>query len=43
MPALAAHTDILAILFLPPLLVLAWPVAQAIRTRRTPGRGDLAA
>ena len=43
MPALAAHTDILAILFLPPLLVLAWAVAQAVRTRRTHGSGNLAA
>jgi len=38
-----AHTDILAILFLPPLLVLCWAVAQTIRTRRTRDRGDLAA
>jgi hypothetical protein len=43
MPALAAHTDIAAILFLPPLLVLAWAVAQAVRTRRSHGSGDLAA
>jgi hypothetical protein len=39
----AAHADILAILFLPPLLVLAWAVAQAVRTRRTHGSGNLAA
>jgi hypothetical protein len=29
-----AHTDILTILFLPPLLVLCWAVAQTIRTGR---------
>lgn len=33
-PALVAHTDILTILFLPPLLVLCWAVAQTIRTGR---------
>jgi hypothetical protein len=38
-----AHTDILAILLLPPLPVLCWAVAQSIRTRRTRTRGDLAA
>ena len=38
-----AHTGILAVLFLPPLLVLCWAVAQTIRTRRTRNRGDLAA
>ncbi|MGH3296844.1 MAG: hypothetical protein ACRDP7_34130 [Trebonia sp.] len=37
-----AHTEILTILFLPPLLVLCWAVAQTIRTRR-PRNGDLAA
>ena len=37
-----AHTEILVILFLPPLLVLCWAVAQTIRTRR-PRNGDLAA
>jgi hypothetical protein len=35
MSAPVAHTDILTILFLPPLLVLCWAVAQTIRTRRT--------
>lgn len=43
MSAPVAHTDILAVLFLPPLLVLCWAAAQAIRTRRTSSRGDLAA
>ena len=39
-----AHTEILTIVFLPPLLVLCWAVAQTIRTRPTrSGRGDLAA
>jgi hypothetical protein len=38
-----AHTGILAVLFLPPLLVLCWAVTQAIRTRRTRSTGDLAA
>jgi hypothetical protein len=42
-PALAAHTGILAVMFLPPLLVLAWAVAQAARTRRATGRSNLAA
>ena len=37
-----AHTEILTILFLPPLLVLCWAVAQTIRARR-PRNGDLAA
>jgi hypothetical protein len=37
-----AHTEILTILFLPPLLVLCWAVAQTIRTRQ-PRKGDLAA
>ena len=41
--ALVAHTDILAVLFLPPLLVLCWAVAQTVRTGRTRNRGDLAA
>jgi hypothetical protein len=39
----AAHTGIVAVLFLPPLLVLCWAVAQAIRTGRTRDPGDLAA
>jgi len=43
MPAPVAHTGILAVLFLPPLLVLCRAVAQATRTRRTRNRGDLAA
>jgi hypothetical protein len=38
-----AHTEILTIVFLPPLLVLCWAVAQTIRTRPTRSRGDLAA
>ena len=42
-PASAAHTGILAVSFLPPLLFLCWAVAQAIRTRRTRNRGNLAA
>jgi hypothetical protein len=42
-PAPVAHADILAVLFLPSLLVLCWAVAQAIRTERGRGRGDLAA
>jgi hypothetical protein len=37
-----AHTEILVILFLPPLLVLCWAVAQTIRTRRSRNE-DLAA
>ena len=43
MSAPVAHTDILAFLFLPPLLVLCWAVTQTIRTRRIRNRGDLAA
>jgi hypothetical protein len=43
MSAPVAHTDILAVLFLPPLLVLCWAVAQTIRTGRTRNRGDLTA
>ena len=43
MPPAAAHTGILAVLFLPPLLVLCWAVAQAIRARPTRNRGNLAA
>ena len=43
MPALVAHADILATLFLPPLLVLAWAAAQATRAKRPPARGDLVA
>jgi hypothetical protein len=42
MPAPVAHTGILAVSFLPPLLFLCWTVAQSIRTRRTRNRGDLA-
>jgi hypothetical protein len=43
MPAPEAHTAIVAILFLPPLLVLSWAVARTIRARRTRGSGGLAA
>ena len=43
MPAPVAHTGILAVLFLPPLLVLCWAVARAIRTSQTRNRGNLAA
>jgi hypothetical protein len=43
MSAPVAHTGILAVSFLPPLLVLCWAVAQAIRTRRSRNQGDLAA
>ena len=43
MSAPAAHTIIVTILYLPPLLVLCWAVAQTIRTRRLRNRGDLAA
>jgi hypothetical protein len=42
-PPAAAHAGILAVLFLPPLLVLGWAVAAAIRTGRPRDRGDLAA
>lgn len=42
MPAPAAHTVIVTILYLPPLLVLSLAVAQAIRARRPRGGGDLA-
>lgn len=38
----SAH-GIVAVWFLPPLLVPCWAVAQAVRTRRTSNRGDLAA
>jgi hypothetical protein len=38
-----AHTEILTIVFLPPLLVLVWAVAQTIRTGPTRSRGDLVA
>jgi hypothetical protein len=34
---------ILAILYLPPILILGRAVAQTIRTRRPRNRGDLAA
>jgi hypothetical protein len=40
MSAPLAHTDILAILFLPPLPVLCLAVAQTIRVRRACGGGD---
>lgn len=43
LPAVVAHTGILAVLFLPPLLVLCLAVTKAVRTSRTPGRGNLAA
>lgn len=43
MPAAEAHTVTVAILFLPPLLVLCWAVARTIRVRRTRGSGGLAA
>jgi len=43
MPAPEAHTIILTILYLPPLLVLCRAVAQTIRTRRPRNGGDLAA
>ena len=38
-----AHTIIVTILYLPPLLVLYRAVAQTVRTRRPRNRGDLAA
>jgi hypothetical protein len=38
-----AHTIIVTILYLPPLLVLCRAVAQTIRTKRPRNRGDLAA
>jgi hypothetical protein len=41
--ALVAHLAILAVLLLPPLPVLCWAVARAIRTGRTRNSGDLAA
>jgi hypothetical protein len=43
MSALAAHTIIVTILYLPPLLVLGRAVAQTIRTKRPRQQGDLAA
>jgi len=43
MSAPAAHTIIVAILYLPPMLVLCRAVTQAIRTRRPRSKGDLAA
>jgi hypothetical protein len=43
MPFQEAHIIILAILYLPPLLVLCLAVTQTIRTRRNRGRGNLAA
>jgi hypothetical protein len=43
MPPAAAHMIILTILYLPPLLIICRGVAQTISTRRTRGRGELAA
>jgi hypothetical protein len=43
MSAPEAHTVIVTVLYLPPLLVLCRAVAQTIRTRRLRNRGDLAA
>jgi hypothetical protein len=43
MSAPVAHTIIVTILYLPPLLVLCRAVAQTIRTKRPRNRGDLAA
>ena len=43
MPPAAAHTIIVTILYLPPLLVLCRAVLQAVRTSRTRSRGELAA
>jgi hypothetical protein len=43
MSAPAAHTIIVAILYLPPMLVLGRAVTQTIRTRRPRNKGDLAA
>jgi hypothetical protein len=43
MPFPVAHTIIVMILYLPPLLVLGRAVAQTIRTRRPRNGGDLAA
>jgi hypothetical protein len=43
MSAPAAHTIIVAILYLPPMLVLGRAVTQTIRTRRPRSKGDLAA
>ena len=43
MPAPVAHTVIVTILYLPPLLVLGRAASQAIRRRRPGGRGGLAA
>ncbi|MDX6340026.1 MAG: hypothetical protein QOH87_164 [Trebonia sp.] len=43
MPPAAAHTIIVTILYLPPLLVLCRAVAQAVHTSRTRSRGELAA
>jgi hypothetical protein len=42
-PAPVAHTIIVTILYLPPLLVLCRAVAQTIRTRQPRDKGDLAA
>jgi hypothetical protein len=42
MPPAAAHTIIVTILYLPPLLVLGRAVAQTVRTRRPRTRGGLA-
>jgi hypothetical protein len=43
MPAAAAHTIIVTILYVPPLLVLGRAVPKAIRARRTRGSGELPA
>jgi hypothetical protein len=43
LPAPAAHTAIVTILYLPPLLLLAWAAAQAVGTSRARGSGKLAA
>jgi hypothetical protein len=43
MPPAAAHTVIVTILYLPPLLVLCRAVPQAVHTSRTRSRGELAA
>jgi hypothetical protein len=42
LPPPEAHTAIVAILFLPPLLVLSWAVARTVRARRTRSAGNLA-
>lgn len=43
MSAPVAHSGIVAVLLLPPLLVLCWALVQAIRTTRSRSRGNLAA